>query len=313
MPVENIFLGIEIGGTKLQIVEGTASGDIVHAHRFQVDRDRGAEGIRALIEETVCRHYVGKVAATGIGFGGPVNWQTGTIATSFHIEGWADCNLVSWLEPIVGSPVFIDNDANVAALGEAFLGAGKGHSLVLYITVGSGVGGGLIVDEKIYHGAIPGEVEIGHLRMNKSGDTFQDLCSGWGIDARIRKLTANSPSGIFATLIGSRTTGEAAFLKAAMEQNDQEACGLFEEIVDDLAYGLSHAIHLLHPNVVILGGGFSLIGEILQVKLTKHIRQYLMKAFHPAPTIRLAELKENAVPVGALLLASQKLKTFKNV
>ena len=174
------------------------------------------------------------------------------------------------------------------------------------------MGGGLIIDHQIYHGAIPGEVEIGHLRMNRRGDTFQELCSGWGIDERIRKLTARNPSGILATLIGERTRGEAAFLRAALEENDEQAHELFEEVVDDLAYGLSHAIHLFHPDVVILGGGFSLIGEILQRQVSQKIPDYLMKAFHPAPLVRLAELKENSVPVGALLLASQRFNSLKN-
>src|SRR3989337_2416932 len=127
------FLGIEIGGTKLQLVTGTADGKVLTQHRFQIDKKEGAKGIRSLIAKKVHQNYNQKVAAVGIGFGGPVNWQTGQIATSFHIEGWSDFNCVEWLEPVVEAPVFLENDANVAALGEAMHGAGKGYSLVLYI------------------------------------------------------------------------------------------------------------------------------------------------------------------------------------
>jgi glucokinase len=83
------------------------------------------------------------------------------------------------LESIASVPVFIDNDANVAALGEATHGAGKEHEVVLYITLGSGVGGGLVIHQKIYHGAIPGELEIGHIQMDRAGTTLQSRCSGW--------------------------------------------------------------------------------------------------------------------------------------
>jgi glucokinase len=311
MVTDKPFMGIEIGGTKLQVVTGTADGDILTKHRFEVDRKEGATGIKKFIEETICKDYNRKIAAVGIGFGGPVNWQTGQIATSFHVEGWSDVNLVKWLEPIAEAPVFLENDANVAALGEAVNGAGKGHDLVLYITIGSGIGGGLVINKQIYHGAIPGEVEIGHLQMNRSGDTFQSLCSGWGIDERIRKLVAKHPSGILARMVRDQTSGEARFLKTALDQSDPLASDLYKEIIDDLAFGLSHAIHLLHPDIVIIGGGFSLIGESLENELQNKIPAYLMKAFQPGPVIRLAKLKEATVPVGALLLAAQHFNKEK--
>jgi glucokinase len=312
MLTDKPFLGIEIGGTKLQLVTGTTDGKLLSKHRFQIDKKAAANGIRELIEKTVRKEYSQKIAAIGIGFGGPVNWQTGQIATSFHIEGWADFNLIEWLRPIAGVPVFLENDANVAALGEAVHGAGKGYQLVLYITIGSGIGGGLVINNQIYHGAIPGEVEIGHLQMNRSGDTFQSLCSGWGIDERIRNLVVKHPSGVLAKMVGEHTSGEAAFLRTALEQNDPLAWQLYEEVIDDLAFGLSHAIHLFHPEIVVLGGGFSLIGEILQESIQKKIPAYLMKAFHPGPVIKLAQLKEQSVPVGGLLLASQNYNKVKN-
>ena len=307
------FMGIEIGGTKLQLVTGTANGEILTKHRFQIEKERGAKGIRNVIEETIKQNYHAKIAAVGIGFGGPVNWQTGQIATSFHIEGWSDFNFAEWLEPIVEAPVFVENDANVAALGEAVRGAGKGYSLVLYVTIGSGIGGGMVIRNEIYHGAIPGEVEIGHLRMNREGDTFQSLCSGWGIDERIRKLNARNPTGVLAQLVGDHHSGEAAFLKTAIEQNDPVAIELFEQVIDDLSFGLSHAIHLFHPEILILGGGFSLVGEILESSIAKKIPGYLMKAFHPGPVVKLAKLQELSVPTGALLLAAQKYHLEKEI
>lgn len=306
-------MGIEIGGTKLQLVTGAADGNLLTKHRFKINKEEGAKGIKAIIEKTVFENYKQKVSAVGIGFGGPVNWQTGQIAASFHIDGWSDFNLVEWLEPIVEAPVFVENDANVAALGEAVHGAGEGYHLVLYITIGSGVGGGLIIDNKIFHGAIPGEVEIGHIQMNRSGDTLQSRCSGWAVDEKIRSLIVKEPEGVLAKLAGDNISGKAAFLKTALEQNDPQAWQLYEETIDDLAFGLSHAIHLLHPEIMILGGGFSLLGEILQNSVTKKIPDYLMKAFYPGPVIKLAKLKEQSVPVGGLLLAHQKFRKIKNV
>jgi glucokinase len=302
------LLGIEIGGTKLQIVGGDEAGNVVSAHRFSVDKAEGAAGIRKRIEETIKRHYTGLVTAVGVGFGGPVNAATGQIATSFHIDGWSAFALAGWLEPLVEAPVFVDNDANVAALGEATCGAGRGYTSVLYITLGSGVGGGLVVNRQIYHGAVPGEVEIGHIRMDRSGTTLQSLCSGWAVDQKIRDAIAGEPDGVLATLAGDRRAGEAAILGDALAARDAKAGEIFEQTTDDLAFGLSHAIHLLHPEVLILGGGLSLLGEVLRGRVAHKLPGYLMRAFAPGPPVKLAQLGEQAVPVGSLVLARQKIK-----
>jgi glucokinase len=302
---KELFVGIEIGGTKLQIVSGNRNGDILTLHRFEVIGNEGATGIQNRIEAIMKEHYLGQISGIGIGFGGPVNRITGQIATSFHVEGWSGFPIKDWLEALTDCPVKVDNDANVAALGEATFGAGKGFNPVLYITLGSGVGAGLVVNDEIYHGILPGELEIGHLRMDKTGTIFESLCSGWAVDKKIRELITIHPNGMLSELAGRHKKGEAKYLKAAMNANDPAALRIFDETMDSLAYGLSHAIHLLHPEVIVLGGGLSLIGQELRNAVAEKLPSYLMKAFIPAPIISLSALKEQAVPVGSLILASQ--------
>jgi glucokinase len=302
---KELFVGIEIGGTKLQIVSGNRNGDILTLHRFEVIGNEGATGIQNRIEAIMKEHYLGQISGIGIGFGGPVNRITGQIATSFHVEGWSGFPIKDWLEALTDCPVKVDNDANVAALGEATFGAGKGFNPVLYITLGSGVGAGLVVNDEIYHGILPGELEIGHLRMDKTGTIFESLCSGWAVDKKIREVITIHPNGMLSELAGRHKKGEAKYLKAAMNANDPAALRIFDETMDNLAYGLSHAIHLLHPEVIVLGGGLSLIGQELRNAVAEKLPSYLMKAFIPAPIISLSALKEQAVPVGSLILASQ--------
>lgn len=301
------FVGIEIGGTKLQIVYGHADGSILSAHHFTVEKGKGAAGIRNTLEAILKEYKNDQVAAVGVGFGGPVNRDTGTIETSFHIEGWSGFALKDWLSALIQTPVFIENDANVAALGEAVHGTGKDYRQVLYITIGSGVGGGLVVDKKIYHGNLPGEIEIGHIQMDRNGTTLQDLCSGWAVDEKIRAAVKERPGGILAKLVRGQNAAEAKVLIEALEVNDPAAVRIFEETTDHLAFGLSHAIHLLHPQVVVLGGGLSFLGNVLEKAISKKLPRYLMKAFAPGPPVRLSQLKEKAVPVGALVLCSQNI------
>jgi glucokinase len=305
-----IYLGIEIGGTKLQIVSGDGEGRIISRHRFLVRKEDGGAGIRETIEETIRQQFTGNIMAVGIGFGGPVNRLTGEIATSFHIKGWTGFPIAEWLQPIAEAPVFIDNDANVAALGEATHGAGKAFGHVLYITLGSGVGGGFVINRRIFHGALPGEVEIGHLRINRSGLILEDCCSGWAVDKKIREAVAVEPDGALAKLVGHRTSSEAIVLKEALLAGVPEAVAILENATGDLAFGLSHAVHLLHPEVIILGGGLSLLGEDLRHLVEEKLPGYLMSAFAPGPFVKLAELKEDAVPVGSLVLARQSLENI---
>jgi glucokinase len=298
------FIGIEIGGTKLQLVLGTEAGKIVQRRKLEVEPAGGAEGIRGQIRQTLPELMrLGQVQAIGVGFGGPVDWRTGKICRSHQIEGWSEFDLGSWLRQLAGVPVAVDNDANVGALGEAGHGAGLGFDPVFYITLGSGVGGGLVTDGQIYHGAAPGESEIGHVRLDRQGTIVEARCSGWAVDARIRALNGQAPKGVLARLAGGRKGGEARHLAAALEQGDAAARQILRETAEDLAFGLSHVVHLCHPQIIVMGGGLSRVGEPLRAAVAGALPRFIMKVFMPGPRLALAALGEDAVPAGALTLA----------
>jgi glucokinase len=300
----NLFLGIEIGGTKLVVALGDEQGNIRERRKLTVDRFAGAAGIRAQIKETL-PELIGqrRILAAGIGFGGPVDWRTGKIWRSHQIAGWSDFNLGDWLRNLVSVPVAVDNDANVAALAEARHGAGVGHDPVFYVTLGSGVGGGLVLDGNVYHGATPGEAEIGHVRLDRRGTTLESRCSGWAVDARIRRLSRNEPEGLLARMAGSRRGGEAKHLAAALAKGDSAAQAILQRTAKDLAFGLSHVVHLFHPQLIVLGGGLSGVGEPLRMAVQQALPRFIMEAFRPGPRIALAALGEDTVPIGALELA----------
>jgi glucokinase len=232
-----------------------------------------------------------------------VDSATGHICCSHQIEGWSEFPLGDWLRGLTGLPVRVDNDANTASLGEAQRGAGRGHNPVFYVTLGSGVGGGLVVDGRIYHGAKPGEAEIGHVRLDRSGVIVEDRCSGWAVDRKIRDACARELHSALTRLTANLTSGQARALVPALAQDDALARQILAEVADDLAFGLSHVTQLMHPEVIVLGGGLSLVGEPLRVAVASALQRYVMEAFAPGPRVVLAGLGEDAVPVGALLLA----------
>jgi glucokinase len=299
----SLRIGIEIGGTKQQLVAGDTEGNIIDRRRFSVDPEGGGPAIRSRIEEElpalIAEHKPGRI---GVGFGGPVDFTKGTVAVSHQVEGWSGFPLRDWLHELSGLPVVIENDANTAALAEALRGAGRRFNPAFYINMGSGVGGGLVLDGKIYHGAAPGEVEVGHLRLDNDGTTVEDRCSGWAVDRAIRAAIADVPDSPLAQLIRGTQGCEAKHLTAALAQDDSIAQTIFATLTRDLAFALSHVTHLFHPQVITLGGGLSLVGEPLRQAIAEKLPGFLMEIYGKGPEIKLAELNEDAVPVGALLL-----------
>jgi glucokinase len=309
---EDLFIGIEIGGTKLQLVTGNSFGAIKERIRYSINPKEGAPGIQKQIKEGIERLLQeNKVQAIGVGFGGPVDWKTGAIQLSHQIEGWGNFNLKTWLQELSSLPVAIDNDANTAALAEAIHGCGKGYNTVFYMTVGSGIGGGMIIDQKIYHGRTPGEVEIGHIRLDKNGSTLESRCSGWAVNKKVREHIANHPDGRLAQLSKNSDAPEAYFLTPALEEKDADAVTIMDEVADDISFSLSHVIHLFNPEIIIIGGGLSLLKDHLRLPIIEKLPNYLLKALLPAPTIVIASLGEDVVPVGALELAKEASELYK--
>jgi len=307
------YTGIEIGGTKLQLIVGDEQLNIVEHFRYTVDREKGAAGIREQIESTLKNDILTKYSpvSIGVGYGGPVDHVTGKVRVSHHIGGWSGFELSSWLHKISGLPVKVDNDANTASLGEAIMGAGQIYDKVFYVTLGSGMGGGFVIGKELFHGNNPGESEIGLVMFDKSGANFESRCSGWALDNKVRQYVTGHPDTTLAQLAGKVAESEAKFLLPAIQQGDTGAIQILESTADDLAFALSHVVHLFNPELIIIGGGLSLIGDPLLVLVKKHIGKYLTKAFQPGPEIKIASLGEYVVGIGALLLAKAESEKYE--
>lgn len=302
-------IGIEIGGSKLQAAIVDAAGRVLCVASDRTPPEGGATAIRNVLAETIER-VIGAwgdqepLTACGVGFGGPVNRDRRTVATSFHVEGWTDFPLGEWIANQFGGLfTTIENDTNAAALAEATTGAGRGSRVVFYSNCGSGIGGGLVIDGQIYHGGGITEMELGHLRIGPEARITEDLASGWSIDRQIRGHVATSPGGVLARLsAGGRA--DARQLPAAIAADDETALAILDDAARHYATALSHAVHLLAPQVVVLGGGVAEMGELWRERVARHLRPLLMGPMQPGPDVRLAWLGSEVVPVGAALVAA---------
>lgn len=269
-----MLLGIEIGGTKLQL--GVSQGDdrpLAALQRLSTDPDRGAEGvlntILAAAERLTEAH---KITAIGVGFGGPVDAASGCVIRCNQVNGWGGFPLRGWFEERFGVPTTVLNDCDAAALAEARHGAGRGLRSVLYITVGSGIGGGLVFDGQLFGQHRPAVAEIGQLRVCACNDaraaTVESLASGWGIAARARLAIRDSPNDSSSEQLTRLCQGNPQQLTAKMVgQAARDGDPLSRQLLDTacraLGRALGHAICMLAPEVIVIGGGVTLLGEDL--------------------------------------------------
>ncbi len=317
------FLGVEIGGTKLQLGVGRGRGEIVALRRLAVDPIRRATGIREqiagafpdLVSEAGLERRA--IAAVGVGFGGPVDTSRGRIERSYQIDGWEDFPLADWVRAELGVPtVVIHNDADSAGLAEARFGAGQGHSPLLYITVGSGIGGALILDDRIYRGFGKGAGEIGHLLVpgGEGPDgrmvELEQVASGWAIARSARRLVATDPAAGRADgrLILDEAAGDPGQITGSMvaraaEKGDPAATWILARARLAIAFALVQAIALIAPGRIVIGGGVSLIGEELWfAPIRRLVAGCVFPPFRGVDIVPAA-LGEEVVVHGALALA----------
>lgn len=319
-----MFLGIEIGGTKLQLGLGHGDGHIQALWRGTVNPADGSEGIRKQIMGAVPELLTkantdrGLLSGIGIGFGGPTDDRSQTVIKSHQIEGWDGFPLADWVSDLVGVPAVLCNDADVAGLAEALFGAGKGLSPIFYITVGTGVGGGLIIDGQIYRGVGRGAAEIGHLRVGDPPSrselvedelTVELWASGASIQAHASFWERNNETE-FATIRkhagGDRISVKA--IAAAAREGDKMALALLDNARRGLAEGICHVITLLCPQRIVIGGGVPLIGDdLFFTPLREKVAARTFPPFAGLTDIVPAALGEEVVVHGALALAKQKL------
>ncbi len=314
-----MFLGIEIGGTKLQLGLGEGDGTIAQLWRGTVDRKLGGAGIRA----EIVRNYPAllqsagltraNILGIGVGFGGPTDDATQSTITSHQIQGWDNFPLAAFLQDNLGAPAVICNDADVAGLAEAHFGAGKGLSPIFYITVGTGIGGGLIIDGKIYRGMGRGAAEIGHVRpvyptgFQVETGTVESWASGKGIAANTA-IAENCGFGTETISKYADVNGVTvrSMVQAIENDNDTAALVILDAAAQALAEGICTVIKLLCPRRVIIGGGVSLMGDdLFFAPIRKYVAERGFKPFAGLTDIVPAALGEEVVVHGALALARQ--------
>ena len=280
-------LAIDIGGTKfaLALFEGLY---VVKRAGGITDRAGGPKAVLDQIGQICCdwktRYHIDRY---GIGFGGPVDFARQRVVRSTHVPGWDNFDLPGEVEKITGVRPIMDNDANLGALGEAIYGAGRGFRPLFYMTLSTGIGGGLIPEhETIYRGADSYAGEIGHLTIRPDG--LECLCGSRGCFERMC-------CGLWI----ERDHGRPA------EELLQDPAFVTRYVVD-LALGLKAAIMLLNPARIVIGGGISKAGDALFVPLRAELRRQITAWSRARIDVVPAQLADDSVLYGAMALATRE-------
>lgn len=310
-----LILALDFGGTKLSAAITTADRQDWLAQRrvFTPATADGPYEYAAML--TMARELIAEVAhpvAIGVSFGGPVDAQQGLVRLSHHVAHWENMPLKNSLQAEFGVPVAVDNDANVAALGEYRFGAGRGCQSLLYVTVSTGIGGGWVINGQIYSGYNGMAGEIGHTVVNpggmpcvcgKRGCLEAEAC-GTGIAHRARQMIQTNPEAgaVLLKRVGQTVETITAQHVSQVASEDGLARQILTESAHLLGRGLANAIVLLNPQRVILGGGVTKSGSLWWQTVTDTARQYVLPEF-PVDIVP-AQFSDDAPLWGAVALVS---------
>ncbi len=316
--MENYVFGIDVGGTTVKCGLFTAEGTVIDKWEIKTNKENGGESILGDIAETITAKLEEKkiekssVLGVGIGVPGPVKGD-GTVLKCVNL-GWGVFNVNEKMSELIGLPVAAGNDANVAALGEMWKGGGQGYQDVVMITLGTGVGGGIILDGKIWAGSNGAGGELGHMIVNPE-ETDVCGCGGHGhleqyasATGIVRMAKKELAAGDTPTTLRKYETLYAKNIFDEAKAGDAVAAALVDKLCSILAGALTHVAATVDPQVFVIGGGVSKAGEILTEGLKKHYNQNLLSALYDKE-FRLATLGNDAGIYGSAKMILDQVAT----
>ena len=309
-------VGIDLGGTKILSLCLDVSLNIVgRDYRETPAEDGPAAVIREMVESASAAAGDHELRGIGVSAPGPLDINRGVVTEAPNLDGWTDIPLQQLIRDQSGLPAWIENDANAGAFAEFKLGAGRGSRHMVMVAVGTGVGGGLILDGRLYHGASGGAGEVGHMIVDPDGaicgcgraGCLEAVASGRALDKTAEALAQREPDGLVARL--AREEGEepdARILDMAAEKGDVAAREAIERAGRFLGAGLTNLVNVLNPDVIAIGG--SVRNSELYVRTAIEAMQRDAFAQHVGDVrVVEAELGDEAPAIGAALIALENL------
>ena len=314
--VQDFVAGIDIGGTKIAVAIASAGGQLIGRSSFPTDPDRPPqESMKQALEtlSIMAEEHPGQLASVGIGCAGPLDFDLGHVLSPPNMpRSWQQFPLRPFVENELELPVALDNDANAAALGEHLYGAGRGYRDLVYLTISTGIGVGIIADDRLVHRSGEG----GHVTVQPDGalcgcgarGCMETLCSGTGIARRAQEQLRSGRISKMLDVVTDAKQVTARTVEDAARVGDELASEVWRETIDLLAIGIGSIVALLGPQAVILGGGVTAgAGEFLLQPLRDALREQVHIVSMQSVTVLQCGLGSESVIHGAFVLAARAL------
>jgi glucokinase len=319
-----LALGIDLGGTKILTAVADPRGEMRSRDHSITPAAKGTDAVIQAILQSAARALqqagisASELSAIGVGAPGLSNPQTGVLYTSPNLPGWRDVPLRDIIEEKFSKKSFLINDANAAAVGELSFGAGKGARDLIYITISTGIGGGLIIDGRIYTGPAGTAGELGHMTIDDEGPScncgnigcWETLASGTALarEAR-RRITEGAETTILDHAGGDVEKVTAETVHKAAVRGDSLASELIARTSYYVGVGLANLINIFNPELIVIGGGLSNMGDMLLEPAFREAKQRAFKQSYWAVRFARAELGRNSGVLGAAAFAFQQMKS----
>lgn len=308
-------IGIDVGGTNVKIALVDNKGKIIYSNSIPTRAEMGyeytinnmKEAITELIKET--KSDPKNIESIGFGFPGQIDYQKGIVRLAPNIPGWVDVPIAEIMEKEFGIPTRVDNDVRCAALGELNYGAGQGCENLICITVGTGIGSGLVINGKLVRGASNAAGEIGHIKLDMNGGPLcgcgdrgclEAFASGPSIVAMAEEYIKGGKSTKYRELANPDIT--PYIVSEAAKQGDPVAKRIFTIVGEYIGIGLASVVNLLNPEKIIIGGGVAAAGDLLLTPIKESLIKRAMPIAGSAVEIVPAQLGNSAGVIGASLL-----------
>lgn len=309
------FLALDIGGTKIALGRFSEDGKLEEKIIFPTNAERGYKKIVEEIIENLKKLKTDNTVALGVGCGGPLDSERGIILSPPNLPGWDNVPLKKDLEDALKIPVFLDNDANSACLGEYYFGAGRGVKNLVYITISTGIGAGIIIDGKILHGQRDSAGEVGHQTILPDGPLcncgnrgcLEALASGTAIVKRAEEAILRGEDTILREW-SKKEKISAKMVRSAYLEGDKVAERIWKTALEYLGIGIGNVITIVSPERVVFGGGIMNAGEEVLETVKRVVKERVRLVPVDKVEIVLAQLGEDVGIYGALALTLSNMK-----
>ncbi|MFJ7978036.1 ROK family glucokinase [Peribacillus sp. NPDC096379] len=318
---EKWLVGVDIGGTTIKMAFINQNGEMIHKWEIPTNKSEKAQHIPTDIAKSVDQildelgQRKSKLIGIGIGAPGPVNLRKGSIDVAVNL-GWENFHLKDRLEMETSLPVIVDNDANVAAIGEMWKGAGEGAKELLFVTLGTGVGGGIIANGEVIHGVNGAGGEIGHITSIVEGGVLcncgktgclETVASATGIvRLTIEELSSTHIPSKLRDFYNEHQTLSSKLVFNAANEGDELAKRVIDYVAFHLGLALANVANGLNPEKIVIGGGVSKAGEALLAPLKEQFTRFAFPRVAQGVELAIATLGNDAGVLGSAWLAKKR-------